>query len=163
MIRDARAEQPQPATLPRAAHVNRCHHCGCCPPRPHRARTKWGFLLLWQPSQLLLFLPLPRLLLSSLLSLLLLRMPFPLEPEAPTAVVVPSVTAAYPPPKPEWWTPLALGPSIHSDGAHLCRHPHATPVVIVIFFVFSFVIVFAIIVSPSARNRHHCGRSGRPP
>ena len=39
-----------------------------------------------------------QLLLSSSLLLLLLQMPFPLEAKASTAVIVPSVTAAYPAP-----------------------------------------------------------------
>ena len=50
------------------------------------------------PLRLLLFPPLPWLLLSSLLLLLLLRMLFPFEAEASTAVVIPSATAAYPAP-----------------------------------------------------------------
>ena len=50
------------------------------------------------PLRLLLFPPLPWLLLSSLSSLLLLRMLFPFEAEASTAVVIPSATPAYPAP-----------------------------------------------------------------
>ena len=85
-------------------------------------RRRRGIFPPWPPSQLLLFLPLPWLLLSSSSLLLLLWMPFPLEAEAPIAVVVPRATAAYPAPP-------------NQNGGHCWLLAHASMATVHIFVV----------------------------
>ena len=88
---------------------------------------------------------------------------FPSKPKLPPPSSSLARPPPTPPPKPEWRTPLALGPHIHGNGAHLRCHPHAAPVVVVVAFVFNFLVVFAIIVPPSAGNSSCRGRSRRSP
>jgi hypothetical protein len=91
LIRDTRAGWLRPAASPGATKVD-CHHRRChCLPRSHCAKIAATLVMLLFPL-------LPRLLLSSSSSLLLLWMPFPLKAEASTAVVVPSATVTYPAP-----------------------------------------------------------------
>ena len=164
MIWDAGAGRPHPAASPRVDDVNCRHRRRCRPPHPHRATTKTGFL----PA-------VAALAIAAVSAVVLVAPVYLVVASAAADAVSPRSQSSHRrrrplrnrrlprPPKPEQRTLLGLGPRIHGNGAHLRCHPHAAPGVVVVAFVFLFVVIFAIIVPPSARNPRHRGRSCRSP
>ena len=152
-----------PISIAWTANVDRRRRCRLV--RPVRmVQRRQGFFPPQPPSRVLLFPPLPWLLLSSSLLLLLLWMPFPLEAEAPAAaVIIPRAIAAYPaPPEQEKRMPLALGPCDHGDGVNLRHLSGPAPIFVATVFVFVFVVLFYNHCPPPCTCRR-CGSSCRPP